>query len=439
MASDQFYSTVITGNWFRDYGYDDNDGRSFRPVITGHYRKPTRQEFVDRTPPNAGDGNYYKFIAGPDVESAPRMDLQKLSLIASLDAVERISLPNAFKYNQFYTDGVYGYVAVWDAHDPSNPAKSTGTGRLWRKRYISSSGNPPQFRYEFYDSGWVWNLTLGEWSAYVNRHLHDHMSERSEYGQQWTPSNPGSGASRPSYLPGYDAFLTHREFGMLPGKYELVAASAYLDQAKNLPVANVNSFTTVLETANVVKNLVTRNFGGISSLLNPKNAWLAYRYSYTTTKSDIDEYVKLTSRLTNIIKQDAITSHGYAYSGSTSCHCTAHYDPQTLLPNSTRKFLEQYGLKLSLVNVWDMIPYSFVVDWFFHIGTFLQDLEDRGNMLDLVPTDVWYSFSNFESNGHGYYFRVLDRPHYNAPFVGPSPASTRTTLMRVADAVSLFT
>lgn len=435
MASDQYYSPVITGTWFRDYGNSGNGERSFRPVITGKYSKPKKRIFIDRTPPSAGDGNYYKYAAGPDLETAPRMDFEDWSLIASLDAEERIAFPNSYSYNRFYTDGIEGYVAIWDASSRS----SLGTAHLWRKKFVSISGSSPSFYYEYYDSGTIREITIDQWDAFVADHLHDLMMKGYDYyALQWNPSKPGSEVRLATY-PGYDAFLMHRELGELPREYELVAAEAYLDQSRNLPVAETNSIANVLEYAGVVKSILTRDFSGISTLLNPKNAWLAYRYSYTTTKLDINEYVELTRRLANIAKMDVVTSHGYAASGSCVCKCTTHYDPRMLLPKTTRNFLEQYGLKLSLINVWDMIPYSFVVDWFFHIGTFLQDLEDRGNMLDMVPIDVWYSFSDFESNGHGYYFRVKDRPHYNAPFIGPSPASTRTTLMRVADAVSLFT
>lgn len=42
----------------------------------------------------------------------------------------------------------------------------------------------------------------------------------------------------------------------------------------------------------------------------------------------------------------------------------------------TRAFLDAYGLNLNLSTIWELIPFSFVVDWFVGIGNFLQSNED---------------------------------------------------------------
>lgn len=421
-----------------------HDGHWYVPVvIIGPKVPPEREVFVDRTPPNAGSGNYYKYVGEPFIDKCyADVDIRgygKFRLSASIDVEteEYGTSTNPCAYYHYYSDGELAYIITWFGTSYGSNGKGNGILRLWKRGDHDSRRIQMYARETASLNLWGRKISLDEWKDYCYDQIAIALPTQW-YSLQFAEFFTGECVAKANY-PGYYAFLHHREFGALPLNYELAAASSYLNQATNLPVASTNSIANVLEYAGVVEALVTRKFGNIRNLIDPRNAWLAYRYSYTTSKLDLEEYVELTRRLTSIALMDDVVSHGYARVGDTVCKCTAIYTADSLLPKNTKQFLEQYGLRLSLLNVWDMIPYSFVVDWFFHIGSFLEDLENREHMLTLTPREVWYSFGNFSPNGTGYYFRVLDRPHYNAPFVGPSSASGRTTLMRVADAVSLFT
>jgi hypothetical protein len=45
--------------------------------------------------------------------------------------------------------------------------------------------------------------------------------------------------------------------------------------------------------------------------------------------------------------------------------------------------VQNYGFALTTENVWDLIPYSFVIDWFVNIGDFLERIDTRMRMLHL--------------------------------------------------------
>jgi hypothetical protein len=54
-------------------------------------------------------------------------------------------------------------------------------------------------------------------------------------------------------------------------------------------------------------------------------------------------------------------------------------------------FLDSIGMQLSAATVWEAIPYSFVVDWFFNVGDFLKQFEK--SWIDIEINIVDYCLS----------------------------------------------
>ena len=399
------------------------NGESLYPVITGHKTDPKRLVITKRDGPAAGSGNYYKY-SRPFRPSATAIKRVNSYCCDSID----------LKYTdqngewRAYSDGIH---AEWYRYDE----------RLGYALYSV-------FRYDSIDRNYIY--CYGEasysWERFANRKdFEDRLAfARVSLSRHSRPLYMGErnsvGDDVPAAIPDLDAFLAYTELGLLKQEYSLAAAAAYHDHATRIPVTVSNGIANILESAEVITSLVTRRGFNPHALLDPRNAWLAYRYSYNTSKSDIDDYITLTKRLTDIVNFNSVTVCGY-YStpDGVRVKCTCHYRPQDLLPDDISSWLRAYGIKVSLLNVWDMIPYSFVADWFLHIGDFLEFLDYQGQALSLRPSEVWYSFSRNISEGEYSYWRIKDGPRYNAPYIDTHTTSTKTHIMRLADTISLFT
>lgn len=220
---------------------------------------------------------------------------------------------------------------------------------------------------------------------------------------------------------------------VLFGRYRNLMAQAYINVAENLPVAYTNTIANVLETASLLHDLGSgvRGFGSLS------DAWLGYRYQYSTTKSDITEYANLTARLNKLACMPKIKCFGSASDGSIKCTAQCTFDAAAFIPQNTKEWLATYGLRFSAVNAWDMIPYSFIVDWFAPVGDFLQKLEDADRMYSLQPTDFWVTFTT-SYDGVNTYFRCPGEVIRTFPFVTFGGASAKTIGKRCLDTIALF-
>jgi hypothetical protein len=104
--------------------------------------------------------------------------------------------------------------------------------------------------------------------------------------------------------------------------------------------------------------------------------------------------------------------------------------------------LRQFGLELTAYNAWDMVPFSFILDWFLKIGNRLEFYEDRNLALKLVPyEDVWYSVAKqFETDYsvEDYYVRWCGpRPYISPTFVSDGDPKMKTLIKRAVDVLAL--
>jgi hypothetical protein len=77
-------------------------------------------------------------------------------------------------------------------------------------------------------------------------------------------------------------------------------------------------------------------------------------------------------------------------------HATMDYTYS--IPNFGRtvKFLgalDKFGIQLSVKDVWEIIPFSFVVDWVFDIGSMLEEFQLEHLPVEVVIHDFCYSYS----------------------------------------------
>lgn len=221
---------------------------------------------------------------------------------------------------------------------------------------------------------------------------------------------------------------------------------AYQEMVRSIPEATCNTLANigevlsgVADTWSAIKDASRGNLRSLAGLA-PHGAsagWLFYRYQISTTQMDLDEYKELTTRLVALSSLDAIPCYGFVSDGEYDVRVSCKIAVADIMPKTTRKWLEAYGLKLSAYNAWDMIPYSFIVDWFLHIGDFLEWFETAGKALTLPVSDCWVSTVHHYDDGGSCYIRTPYTYTQGLPFLIHRPISNRTFLFRVFDSIAL--
>lgn len=115
--------------------------------------------------------------------------------------------------------------------------------------------------------------------------------------------------------------------------------------------------------------------------------YLWYKYTYSTTKLDLKAYYTFflqwykESSIQSNVKQSVIRyAHEVKDANSVSSSVT-HY--RIYSDNYNNGVLSLLGLDINLSNVWDTLPFSFVVDWFTNIGDVFARL-DHSDVLSSI-------------------------------------------------------
>ena len=218
-------------------------------------------------------------------------------------------------------------------------------------------------------------------------------------------------------------------------------AAAYADAIEQVPMSTCNNIQNILDLASAASAV----FGG-----SPKRAskgllrefWLKYRYSYTTSKLDMQDIIDTSYRVSNLISCESARCYGVYQKGPTTYRCSFDFDPSQAIPNSLKSFLNSYGFRLTAANVWDMIPYSFVADWFLGIGDLLETYDSYSRALKFPVSNLWYSMKTLvtvDGVAQESYLRYGGTPGIKAlPYTSYHKTSTKTQVSRVADAAALF-
>lgn len=232
---------------------------------------------------------------------------------------------------------------------------------------------------------------------------------------------------------------------------EYMLQHAVRDACDNLPKLNDNSIQNILELTSFIKALVVDKKVEIPN--NLQSAWLAYRYSFKTTKMDLEEALQFMKRNVDLGGwEQSLRAHGTCrknlYDTDIVATCSFQITPKHL---STLKeiwrALDTYGLTPDFYVVWDSIPYSFIVDWFLPVGDMLSTKDVSTMRLSgeyYEITNVSYSLKYIRRFGDGdvscYARWAGSLPSDLNPlywFDCNTPSDT-TLVQRVLDAGSLF-
>lgn len=223
---------------------------------------------------------------------------------------------------------------------------------------------------------------------------------------------------------------------------------SFLSMFESVPRLNENSISNVLEIISFIKTLVIDRKVEIPKSLS--SAWLAYRYQYTTTKLDANQAIEFVHRHMDLGDWHDLKCYGtstLAYKDtSIMCRCVANVRPRMLeTVGKVWRALYTYGLTPNFYVIWDMIPYSFIVDWFLPIGDIMAVWDARHAMEEYYDiSNVIYSLKYVRNERYGdvsFYTRWLSGPppelsgFYTLERRGPSD---KTVIKRVLDGAALI-
>lgn len=115
------------------------------------------------------------------------------------------------------------------------------------------------------------------------------------------------------------------------------------------------------------------------------NAWLSNRYGDRLTVADVQEIIGSFSldgyrsaaslpTSTRTRMTDRLTDESFSYDLTLTMTLRCH--PKDGIADVLRK-MSDFGIGLELSNVWDLVPYSFVVDWFVNVGDLFEAIDRR--------------------------------------------------------------
>lgn len=246
-----------------------------------------------------------------------------------------------------------------------------------------------------------------------------------------------------------DTFEWAADYGVFMNSSASRFSKAYQNAAENLDLSDVNTLANIKDAASAlvsvakfVKNVFQGNFTGIANSIiqsaDPRNLWLSYRYVYKTTESDIKDYADTLQRLGDLATVGStLTVNGHYADDTGSYGCTVKIYTDDVIPKDAVEFLAAIGIEPNAQNLWDMIPYSFVVDWFLHIGDLLHYVESWGDAISLPTSEIWFTYKS-EYDNQQVSYRVPGRKLNVPPIYVQKEASQRTINMRLADTISLM-
>jgi hypothetical protein len=141
---------------------------------------------------------------------------------------------------------------------------------------------------------------------------------------------------------------------------------------------------------------------------NFEDVWMEYRYGWTPLLQSIHSGCELLSNpraapdFVSGVGKDVYTGDTYDNFTSSQKRCVADVKlrvtlkSRVVVTNPDLYRLNQYGLLNPVSVAWELVPFSFVIDWFVKVGDYLQSLTDFVG-LSFSDTSITYSASGTSS------------------------------------------
>jgi hypothetical protein len=231
---------------------------------------------------------------------------------------------------------------------------------------------------------------------------------------------------------------------------EMAKQHSFLDACESVPRLSDNMLSNIFDLTSFIYNLVVKHRIDIPESLS--DAWLAYRYQYGTTKADVEDAISFMNRQ---LPKDiwntgyrARGQHKFTYNNvNVTTRCTTVMVQKDLDKiHQIWLTLTKYGMAPNVYVLWDMLPYSFVIDWFIPIGDIL-DVESKSRTFteNYKFSDIIYSLKYSVKDGYGFthsvYYRWVEDspPDVQGYYWFESDGVTNTTIIkRILDGIALM-
>jgi hypothetical protein len=235
-----------------------------------------------------------------------------------------------------------------------------------------------------------------------------------------------------------------------PVDHEELVSRAFYDACCGIRHLNQNSTAVLIEAASFLTGLLQ---GKLRFPDSPQDAWLWYRYSFGTSVMDYEDYTKwVRQRASHYMERlgKDFRYHLYGYSSldvnGTNVECRCRIVCKENNSSSMKAILHlltEAGLDFNLADLWDLVPFSFIVDWLFPVGDVMQVEHDAKYFTE----EYW----NFDSITLSTKYSVVDPilgdmgtrydrwvastpPKIDASYwFSDDPVSGKTTCKRVTD------
>lgn len=177
--------------------------------------------------------------------------------------------------------------------------------------------------------------------------------------------------------------LPHRSYGEL--------AKEATDQVHHTDVNLIESFTDIVGGETMLKKL--RAFKGFSLLKKSSDAYLTVNYGILPTVDDISTLLKDWKKFRNrYYDKNGFETYHAGETLSSSADRWTHTSTRRIkvaISSNDNWFerlvqsAEEIGLMPDLNNLWEIIPFSFVVDWLVDIGGWLDSVDSRSRIYRL--------------------------------------------------------
>ncbi|DAD50205.1 TPA_asm: maturation protein [ssRNA phage Gerhypos.4_51] len=118
--------------------------------------------------------------------------------------------------------------------------------------------------------------------------------------------------------------------------------------------------------------------------------YLAFEYGVLPTISDLQEIIGSLKKIKPYVDRNGFSTYSAGHTDSLSIgnytfeleqHVKVAVDDNDSGLSTVLRNLESSGFAPTLQNIWDLIPYSFVIDWFLDIGSVLERVDSGQRLL----------------------------------------------------------
>lgn len=267
----------------------------------------------------------------------------------------------------------------------------------------------------------------------------DFSSISDEYAMRISLSDPIAGAvveREPKLSNQFVGPLDTLDADYVNRRIDTGLASAFVDACDKLPsTTGINNIANIADVISSFKSMSR----GLTKVGSAADAWLSYRYSYSTTKSDIIALSEFANRLAAL--PSIIHSNGYHKDGEWEYRVSINVTSPYL--SSLVSLGEKWGVALDAVNAWDLIPYSFIVDWFIPVSDLLERWQSQSFAMQIQQAS-WCSVRHEYVNEFGFkevdYSRFLYEPQARFAAVSRTAYGPKasTIVKRALDVLALF-